>query len=109
MLANLHTNALKFTPEGGTIDVAVIGEPGQTGFSVTDSGIGIPHEMRPKLIQREANIQRDGTRREGGTGLGLWICRTFTELQGGRISLAENNGGGTRFEVRFTAPGQAFG
>ena len=108
VLANLISNAIKFTPRGGTVRVGTISEGEEVGFAVSDSGIGIPEDLRGRLFVRDAGIRREGTRLETGTGLGLWICRTFTELQGGRIRLAETgSAAGTRFEVRFTSSMEA--
>lgn len=99
VLKNLLSNAFKFTPENGTIDINVVpGEQGQTiSFKIKDTGIGIPPDKQ-KLIF-EAFQQADGStsRRFGGTGLGLSISRELVALLGGEITLTSEPGIGSEF------------
>jgi signal transduction histidine kinase/ActR/RegA family two-component response regulator len=105
VLVNLVGNAVKFTATGG-IEVAVHVEQRSTdvvlGFSVADTGVGIPASRQSAVF--EAFEQADGstTRKFGGTGLGLTISRRIVELGGGRIWLESVEGAGTRFH--FTLP-----
>jgi PAS domain S-box-containing protein len=104
VLFNLLSNAIKFTHHGG-IDVAVW-SPGadETGIAlrvdVTDTGIGITPEQERRLFEAFSQAEISTTRRYGGTGLGLTICRRLVAAMGGEIGLTSQPGGGTTF--RFT-------
>jgi signal transduction histidine kinase/DNA-binding response OmpR family regulator len=105
VLLNLLGNALKFT-ERGEITLAIQRESGDDvvtslHFSVQDTGIGIPAEKQARIF--DAFTQADGstTRRFGGTGLGLTICRQLVQMMGGRIWVESNLGQGSIFH--FTA------
>ena len=98
---NLLANAIKFTPEGGRIDVDLITDDGFTEIKVTDNGIGIKAEFLPFVFERfrqdAANI-----RRSGGLGLGLAIVRHLTEMHGGMVSAAsEGENQGSTFTVKL--------
>ena len=101
VLTNLVGNAVKFTESGGvTVGVTVDGA-GEIVFRIADTGIGIPAESRDAVF--DAFMQADAgiTRRYGGTGLGLTICRQLVKLMGGEIEVESEVGEGTTF--RFTA------
>lgn len=99
ILDNLVSNAIKFTPAGGTVYIGVHREGEEIGFVVRDTGMGIPPDLQSQLFAPFSPAQRVGTAREKGTGFGLWICRTFTEVQGGRLELTSREGEGTEFRV----------
>lgn len=99
VLANLVQNALKFTPAGGRVEVCAEVEGGRVEFRVRDSGVGIPPESVEHLFQPFSRARRRGTASEDGSGLGLWICRTFTEVQGGSIAVQSAPGEGSVFRV----------
>ena len=101
VLSNLIHNAIKFTPRGGRVVVAVGADDHAVVFSVRDTGVGIPEQALRELFQPFSNAQRNGTDREAGTGLGLWICKTFVELQGGRVEVESAIGEGSTFRVSF--------
>ncbi|GAB6039410.1 ATP-binding protein [Endothiovibrio diazotrophicus] len=106
ILLNLVGNAVKFT-ERGYVELRVErlpDDPQTLRFRVTDSGIGIPAEKHRTVF--EAFTQADGstTRRYGGTGLGLTLCKRLVELLGGEIRLRDNPGGGTLFEFELHLP-----
>ena len=101
ILGNLVNNAIKFTPSGGTVEVAVEATEEEVGFRVSDTGVGIPSPLLPALFAPFSAAQRTGTAQESGTGLGLWICRTFSELQGGRLEVESEEGRGTLVRVLF--------
>jgi signal transduction histidine kinase len=93
LLANLLSNAAKFSPPEGTVDVAVERRNGHARVSVRDHGPGIPEEFRRRIFTRFAQADSSSTRRKGGTGLGLSICKALVERMGGTISFdteAEN-------------------
>jgi signal transduction histidine kinase/ActR/RegA family two-component response regulator len=111
VITNLVTNALKYTPEGGRIDVHM-GREGEDGvLSVRDSGIGISDALMPHIfdifVQGEASLDRA----QGGLGIGLALVRRLLSLHGGSVSAAsEGPGRGSSFTVRLPvieAPGQA--
>ncbi len=101
IVSNLVSNAIKFTPPGGSVQVVVEATLDEVGFRVEDSGVGIPARLLPSLFEPFSDAHRAGTSKEAGTGLGLWICKTFSELQGGRIEVQSEEGRGTRFRVLF--------
>jgi PAS domain S-box-containing protein len=91
---NLIGNAIKFTPAGGRITVAAKAEEREVVFRVSDTGVGIPPEMLPRLFDRFWQA-RSGDRR--GVGLGLSIAREIVEAHGGRIWAESLPGGGSTF------------
>jgi CheY-like chemotaxis protein/HPt (histidine-containing phosphotransfer) domain-containing protein/anti-sigma regulatory factor (Ser/Thr protein kinase) len=107
ILSNFLSNALKFTEQGAvTLRCARLdgdGESERIEFSVTDTGIGISTEAQKKLFEPFTQAESSTTRRYGGTGLGLTICRRLAELMGGEIRMQSQLGEGTtmRFVARF--------
>jgi len=99
VLANLVSNAVKFTSTGD-IQVLVHKEADTLCFAVRDSGIGIPEESQARLFQPFSQVDASTTRRYGGTGLGLVICKRLVELLGGSIEVESEPGRGSVF--RFT-------
>jgi len=110
VVANLLSNALKYTPERGQIWVRVEPAPDE-GFlmvSVADTGMGISAEDQPKLFTRFYRAEGARTSGTSGTGLGLYVTRSLVELHGGRIWLESEAGMGSTFYVTFpTAEGGA--
>ena len=109
ILANLVGNAIKFT-ERGSVQVSVEREQQEEErvwlrFSVHDTGIGIPAEQLPRLFGAFTQLDDSTTRRYGGSGLGLSICRHLVELMGGEIEAQSVPGEGSHFTFRlpFTA------
>jgi signal transduction histidine kinase/CheY-like chemotaxis protein len=106
ILLNLFNNAIKFTDKGEvSLEVAQLSEKDgeiELRFSVRDTGIGIPEEVRKKLFQSFSQADASTTRRFGGTGLGLAICRKLVELMGGAINVTSEPGKGSTFW--FTLP-----
>ncbi len=100
ILINLLANAVKFTPEGGTVTVTAAQDEQEVAITVADDGIGIAPEDQEVIFEpfRQAG-SRDG-RREG-TGLGLTLVRKLVELHGGRVTLASAIGRGSSFTVTF--------
>jgi signal transduction histidine kinase len=113
VLMNLLSNALKFTPEGGTIRVEVAETGDEVEVAVHDSGPGIPPEEQALLFEKFSQTS-SGKSVQGGSGLGLVICRHLVEAHGGRIWVESEPGRGTRFAFRLprngpTAEPQAVG
>jgi signal transduction histidine kinase len=102
VLTNLLTNALRYTPSGGSVAVTVAGGAGAVFVSVEDTGIGIAPEVADRVF--EPFWRADGARTSagGGAGLGLAIARGLIEAQGGRIWAEPPPSGGTR--VSFVLP-----
>ncbi len=109
ILTNLTSNAIKFTARGEiSIHVSVVSEIGDKvmlRFAVTDSGIGIPPERQQDIFQAFTQEDVSTTRRYGGTGLGLTICRHLVQLMNGEIGLTSEPGRGSQFW--FMLPFQA--
>jgi signal transduction histidine kinase/CheY-like chemotaxis protein/HPt (histidine-containing phosphotransfer) domain-containing protein len=99
VLANLVSNAVKFTT-AGDVQVLVRRQADALCFIVRDSGIGIPAEARARLFQPFSQVDASTTRRFGGTGLGLAISKRLVELLGGTIAVESEPGRGSEF--RFT-------
>ncbi|MCC6992876.1 MAG: PAS domain-containing protein [Acidobacteria bacterium] len=110
VLLNLLGNAVKFTEQGHvTLEVRAAEADGQPGviFAVRDSGIGIPGEMLARLFQDFAQVDESNTRRFGGTGLGLALCRRLCGLLGGRVQVESALGAGSTFSVWVPSAGAA--
>jgi PAS domain S-box-containing protein len=97
VLANLLSNAAKFSPKGGTVEVAVRRTDGSVRLAVRDHGPGIPEEFRKRIFQKFAQADSSDTRQKGGTGLGLSICKAIVERHQGIVGFDPAAGGGTVF------------
>ncbi len=99
VLLNLIGNAIKYTPQGGPIDIAITQDAnGQnTQVSIHDQGIGIPLEQQAKLFARFSRASNAAAHGITGTGLGLFLCRELIERHGGRIWLESEEGKGSTF------------
>ena len=104
ILLNLLSNAVKFTPEGGrvVVDVALDSE-GAVAFRVTDSGVGIDGEDLMSVLQPFSQAGDIMTRTHEGTGLGLSLAKSLTELHGGTLDIDSEPGVGTTVTVRIPA------
>lgn len=109
VLANLLSNALKFTGPGGTIRLRARSDGGGLLLSVSDTGEGIPAEDLPRLFKPFEQAHGDGRDASGrhGTGLGLYIVKDSVESMGGTVSLESTYGKGTTVTVRLPAAGAA--
>ncbi|HVV81465.1 MAG TPA: ATP-binding protein [Kofleriaceae bacterium] len=104
VVANLLTNAAKYTPRGGRIRVTAFADDGEIVLRVTDNGAGIPPEILPQLFDRFVQGRRTIDRSEGGLGLGLAIVRNLVTMHGGIVSArSEGVGKGAEFEIRLPA------
>ncbi|MBD2743877.1 PAS domain S-box protein [Coleofasciculus sp. FACHB-1120] len=100
VLANLISNAAKFSPPNGTVTLSVSRQPQSSNtirVAVTDCGCGIPEDFRPRIFQKFAQADSSDTRQKGGTGLGLSICKAIVEKLGGHISFETQTNVGTTF------------
>ncbi len=98
LLANLIDNAIRYTPNGGRIDVSVGVEDGEAGIEVSDSGPGIPAQDRERVFDRFYRREGSAT---SGSGLGLAIVKNIADQHGARIALAESAPGGLSVRVSF--------
>ena len=102
ILTNLLSNAMKFTPRNGTIDVGCVQDGETIAFTVADSGVGIPKGEVEKVFSSFYQVDGSTTREHGGTGLGLTISRRLTELMGGTLNLeSEGHEKGTTAHFRL--------
>src|SRR5207249_4623885 len=102
ILANLLSNAAKYTPAGGRIDVVARVEDAMAVVRVRDTGTGIPRGMLRQVFELFAQIPRDLARSEGGLGIGLALVKRLVELHGGTVTAAsEGRGHGSEFVVRL--------
>jgi PAS domain S-box-containing protein len=102
VLINLITNAVKYSPHGGEIEIEVDLQPEAILVSITDHGIGIPPEHRAHIFERFYQAHRIGY--GGGMGLGLYISRQIVELHGGTLMAEYPNDAGTRMTVKLPRP-----
>ncbi len=101
ILDNLIDNAIKYTPEGGTVRVRGQLLDNCVAFDVTDTGIGIPRDDLPRIFERFYRADKARSRELGGTGLGLSIVKHLVLSLGGKISVDSRVGSGTRFMVKL--------
>jgi PAS domain S-box-containing protein len=107
---NLLTNAVRFTPAGGRVEVRLRRAGGLAELTVTDSGRGIAPELLPHVFDRFRQGESGTTRSHGGLGLGLSLARQLVELHGGTIEAASpGEGAGATFTVRLPLAGAAPG
>ena len=98
---NLVTNAIRYTPDGGSISVSWHAQGGQATFAVTDSGLGIPAADIPRLTERFYRVDRSRSRDTGGTGLGLAIVKHVLQRHDAQLDVKSEEGRGSVFTVRF--------
>jgi signal transduction histidine kinase len=102
-LINLLSNALKFTPAGGQVEVEVSSGPLGTEIRVADTGIGIRSEELPRVFERFYRVESSRNRATGGAGIGLSIARAIVEAHGGSIEADSQPGRGSEFRIRLPA------
>jgi len=99
---NIISNAIKFTPENGTITITATMDDLQVEITVSDTGVGISYENIPKLFRIDTSVSTKGTSNETGTGLGLILCKEFVEKHSGKIWVESEIDKGSKF--KFTLP-----
>lgn len=103
VLRHLLNNAVKFTPRGGRISLALQAMEAGIRFEVRDTGIGISPEQLPHVFTKFYQADSSNTREQGGVGLGLAICRSYVEAHGGRIGVESEPQAGSCFWVELPA------
>ncbi len=103
VLVNLVDNAIKYSPEGGEVEIRVDAENGQCRIEVADHGLGIPSSERERIFEKFYRLDPQLAGGVGGSGLGLYICRELVERMNGRLDVDSEPGEGSRFTVALPA------
>lgn len=101
VVVNLLDNAIKYTPEGGAVDITVAARDHQAVLEVADTGIGIPSEALPRVFERFYRVDKARSREQGGAGLGLSIVKSICTAHHGRVEANSISGQGSRFRVEL--------
>ena len=101
VVVNLLDNAIKYTPEGGAVDVSVGTDADRAVMRVEDNGIGIPEEARSHLFERFYRVDKARARQMGGAGLGLAIVKSIVTAHGGQVTVESAEGRGSCFQVQL--------
>ncbi len=101
IILNLIANAVKFTPNGGSIFVNIYDEAEKVKIIIKDTGIGIKEEDLPYIFERFRQVDKSFTRNHEGSGIGLSIVKALVELQGGTIEVRSEYGKGSEFIIRL--------
>lgn len=101
IVLNLLSNAVKFTPQGGRIFVNIYLENSYILLNVRDTGIGIPEEMKEKVLERFVQVDKSMKRNREGSGIGLALVKQLVELHEGSIKIVNGEENGTEFIVAF--------
>ena len=103
VIRNLVSNAMKFTPEKGSIHITSRKQQGQIIISISDTGIGIPETILEKLLDARSHVSTNGTRGEKGSGLGLKISHEIVEVNKGWMNIESESGNGTTITIGIKA------
>jgi heavy metal sensor kinase len=99
LFLNLLDNAIRYSPDGGTVSLTLRRTEEMAVIAIADTGIGIPEKDIPHIFERFYRVDKARSREEGGAGLGLSICKYIAELHGGRIEVTSRLGQGSTFSV----------
>ncbi len=105
VLGNLVENAVKYSPDGGRIEVKLVSTGSTVRFSVSDEGLGIPGPEQRRIFEKFYRLDPQMTRGVGGTGLGLYICQELVRRMGGRIWVESDRPRGSTFHVELPVAG----
>ena len=103
VLVNLVDNAVKYSPDGGRVEIRLRGEDGRCLIDVVDEGLGIPADESERIFEKFYRLDPQQTHGVGGSGLGLYICRELVERMSGRLNVESKPGEGSRFTVELPA------
>ena len=110
IVVNLVDNAIKYTCEGGNVEISAVAVNDNAVLEVTDTGVGIPPESIPHVFERFYRVDKARSRQMGGAGLGLSIVKSICAAHQGRVSVESKEGKGSRFTVELPlANGEARG
>ena len=101
MLINLIDNAVKYTPEGGTVGARANLVDSNMKLEIFDTGIGIPKDNLPRIFERFYRVDKTRSRKLGGTGLGLSIVKHIAIMHGGKVEVESDLGKGSRFIIKL--------
>ena len=101
VVVNLIDNAIKYSPDGGVVTVAVAARPEAVTITVADEGLGIPADARERIFEKFVRLDPGMRRGVGGSGLGLYISRELVERMGGALRVSSNGGNGSAFTVEL--------
>ena len=101
VIINIISNSVKYTPDGGKIDVYVGSVHNDVYIKIKDTGIGIPQSDIDKIFERFYRVDKARSRQMGGTGLGLSIAKEIIEQNNGNISITSELGKGTEVVIRL--------
>ena len=104
LTVNLLDNAIKYTPNGGSVHLKVVRQSGQAILEVCDTGIGIPADALAHVFERFFRVERSRSREQGGAGLGLSIVKSICTAHGAEVEVQSAPEQGSRFRVRFPQP-----
>jgi heavy metal sensor kinase len=105
VVVNLLDNAIKYTPQGGSVRLRVGRDEAQAIFEVADSGIGIPPDALPHVFERFFRVERSRTREQGGAGLGLSIVKSICTAHGASVEVHSSPEQGSCFRIRIPLAG----
>jgi signal transduction histidine kinase len=101
VLTNLLDNAVKYSPDGGSVRIALAQSGNRIRFRIEDQGLGIPPTEQARIFEKFYRLDPNLTRGVGGTGLGLYICRELVDRMDGRIWVASDGRRGSTFTVEL--------
>ena len=104
LVQNLISNAIKFTPNGGSIEVLEKQQDDFIEYTISDSGVGIKEKDLDKLFRIDVSFSTKGTQQEKGTGLGLILCKEIVNIHGGNIKVTSKIGAGTKIIFTLKKP-----
>jgi heavy metal sensor kinase len=105
MFLNLVANGIKYTPEGGALEIAILREGEMARVDIVDNGIGIPVESQPYIFDRFYRVDKARNRMDGGSGLGLAIVKSIAVAHGGRVSVQSTPNRGSTFTILLPLAG----
>jgi two-component system phosphate regulon sensor histidine kinase PhoR len=101
VVVNLLDNAVKYSPDGGRVDVRVAASDGSVAIEVADEGLGIPEEAQERIFEKFVRLDPEMRRGVGGSGLGLYISQELVERMGGRLRVDSRPGRGSTFTIQL--------